>query len=688
MGTELFVDTPSRKPSKSIILFAVLLVFVCSIITTLSYAIWISPTENKYLELTTQQKILALQVISNIPEALSAQPEAFIQLQSASEKIEKNIRILKQGDPALGLPAVPDSISAESMATINQWSAFQNELNTIIKTESVIRILKDFSININDITPGLIDGLNEILGLLHNANAKSQHISMTSQLLVLVQTINNSAMVIIRGETGAKAAAEFFERKTKLFGELLTSLLRGNKNKSINKITNRKIRNKLQAIESTFSNIEQLVNRISEKTPQLIRAQKASKYIVLQSNTLLNSISLLKNSFSIRQQQHQKIIWIGLTLSAITLLALILLLIKYITLTPNSSTEKDRTAATPPATNTTPGISNKHVQQATVKLLNDIETFAKGDLTVKATVDSEITGAIANAVNSAIYSLVKLITSIDQMTNQVAENAEETQVTTIHLARASDQQSEQIAQVSQSIESMAKAIQMVSEHAAKSSHVATKALNIAVAGSNTVKKTVSSMLTIQTDIKRFAAQIKRLGESSQKIGDIVELIKDIADQTNILALNSAIQASADNGKIDNPSSVAEEVQQLADKVGLATHNIETLVHSIHTDTAQAVHAMEQTTSDVSDGTALAHSAGKALVRIENISTELSELTKNISDAANQLSNTANKISRNMNTIANVTHQNLAGTKQTVNLTGNLANHAKQLKALIKGFKLP
>ncbi len=684
MDTELFVDTASRKP---IILFAVLLVFMCSIITTLSYAIWISPTENKYLELVSQQKILALQVISNIPEALSAKPEAFIQLQNASEQIEKNIRILKQGDPALGLPAVPHSISAESMATINQWNAFQNELNIIIKTESVIRILKNFSITINDITPELIDKLNEILDLLHNANAKSQHISMISQLMVLVQTINNSAMVIIRGEIGSKTAAEFFERKTKLFDELLTSLLRGNKNKSIHKITNRKIQNKLQTIASTFSNIEQLVNRISEKTPQLIRAQKASKDIVLQSHTLLNSISLLTNSFSVRQAQHQKIIWIGLTLSTITLLFLIFLLIKYITLTPNNSTEKNQTAATP-AMDPAPSIPSKHVQQAIAKLLNDIETFAKGDLTVTATVDSEITGAIANAVNSAIYSLVKLITAIDQMTNQVAENAEETQVTTIHLARASDQQSEQIAQVSQSIESMAKAIQMVSEHAVKSSHVATRALNIAVAGSNTVKKTVASMLTIQTDIKHFSAQIKRLGKSSQEIGDTVELIKDIADQTNILALNSAIQASASSGKIDNPSSVAEEVQQLADKVGLATHNIETLVHSIRTDTAKAVNAMEQTTADVSNGTALAHSAGKALVRIESISTELSELTKNISDAANQLSSTSNKISRNMNTIANVTNQNLAGTKQTVNLTGNLANHAKQLKALIKGFKLP
>jgi len=689
MDTEFVVDTPSPEPRKPMILFAILLVFVCSILTTLIYALWISPSENKSLELATQQKILALQVISNIPEAISAKPEAFIQLQDANEQIEKNITRLKHGGATLDVTETLDSISAESMATINQWKAFQNELNTILRAESVIRILNDFSININDITPGVIDGLNDVLDRLHNANAKSQHIIITSQLLVLAQTINTSAMTIIRGETGAKTASEFFEQKTKRFGELLTSLIHGNKNKTIKKITNRTIKNKLQAIKSTFSNVEQLVNRISEKAPQLIRAHQASKDIVLQSKTLLNSISLLKNSLTIQQEQHQKIIWSGLTLSGITFLIFIFLLIKYITQTPNTSIQKNPTTPyPPPPTATASGLSDKKTQQAIIKLLNDIETFAKGDLTVKATVDTEITGAIADAVNLAIHSLVKLVTAIDHMANQVAENAEETQVTTIHLARASDQQSEQIAQVTQSIESMAKAIRLVSEHAVKSSQVATKALNIAVAGSNTVKKTVASMITIQTDIKYFATQTKRLGESSHEIGDIVELIKDIADQTNILALNSAIQASTSNGKTDNPASIAEEVQQLADKVGLATHNIETLVHSIRTDTAKVVTAMEQTTSDVSNGTALAHSAGKALVRIEIISTELSALTKNISDAANQLSSTANKISRNMNTIKNVTNQNLAGTKQTVNLTGNLANHAKQLKELIKGFKLP
>jgi twitching motility protein PilJ len=196
------------------------------------------------------------------------------------------------------------------------------------------------------------------------------------------------------------------------------------------------------------------------------------------------------------------------------------------------------------------------------------------------------------------------------------------------------------------------------------------------------------MDNIRGQIQETAKRIKRLGESSQEIGDIVSLINDIADQTNILSLNAAIQASMAGDAGKGFAVVADEVQRLAERSGAAAKQISALVKTIQSDTNEAVTSMEQTTSEVVRGTRLAQDAGVALGEIESVSSSLAEIIENISDAARQQAASAGKISNTMKSIEDITSQTTEGTQATVVAVGNLAEITNELRSSVTGFKLP
>ena len=228
----------------------------------------------------------------------------------------------------------------------------------------------------------------------------------------------------------------------------------------------------------------------------------------------------------------------------------------------------------------------------------------------------------------------------------------------------------------------------VSERAADSAEVARKSVSIAHKGGETVRQTIDGMETIREQIQETSKRIKRLGESSQEIGDIVNLITEISDQTNILALNAAIQASMAGEAGRGFAVVADEVQRLAERTGDATKQIEALVKTIQTDTNEAVASMEQSTAEVVGGAQLAHDAGQALEAIETVSAHLAELISSISGSAKQQANAATNISDTMNVIQEITTQTSAGTNETAASIGNLAELANELRNSVAGFRLP
>jgi len=230
-------------------------------------------------------------------------------------------------------------------------------------------------------------------------------------------------------------------------------------------------------------------------------------------------------------------------------------------------------------------------------------------------------------------------------------------------------------------------IEQVSANASESSQVAEKSVEIAKKGGSVVRNTIRGMDTIREQIQETSKRIKRLGESSQEIGNIVSLINDIADQTNILALNAAIQASAAGEAGRGFAVVADEVQRLAERSGNATKQIEALVKTIQTDTNEAVISMEDTTSEVVRGARLAQDAGVALEEIESVSTNLADLIQSISNAARQQAASAGHVSNTMTVIQEITTQTSEGTQETAKSIGQLTLLSDELRRSVSGFKL-
>lgn len=327
-------------------------------------------------------------------------------------------------------------------------------------------------------------------------------------------------------------------------------------------------------------------------------------------------------------------------------------------------------------------------QDAILRLLDEIGGLADGDLTAQATVTEDFTGAIADSINYAIDQLRGLVGTINTMAVKVSRSAQSTQTTAMQLAEASDQQAQEIAGASAAIKEMATSIDLVSADAAESAKVAEQSVLTANKGNQLVHNTITGMDNIREQIQDTSKRIKRLGESSQEIGDIVDLIHDIADQTNILALNAAIQASTAGDAGRGFAIVADEVQRLAERSSAATKQIETLVKAIQTDTNEAVISMEQTTTEVVRGARLAQDAGVSLEEIETVSKVLADLIQNISNTARQQASSAGHISNTMNIIQKITNQTSSGTTTTALSVGELVKMAVEMRNSIAGFTLP
>jgi twitching motility protein PilJ len=327
-------------------------------------------------------------------------------------------------------------------------------------------------------------------------------------------------------------------------------------------------------------------------------------------------------------------------------------------------------------------------QSAIVRLLDELDSLADGDLTVMATVTEDITGAIADSINYAIEALRELVITLNDSAIMVDGAARQTDVTAQQLAEASETQSNQIEAASEAILSMVASIKEISGNAERSSDVARHSVDVAHKGGDAVRRTIEGMNTIRETIQDTAKRIKRLGESSQEIGNIIELINDIADQTNILALNASIQASMAGEAGRGFAVVADEVQRLAERSANATKQIEILVRTIQTDTKEAVVSMERSTTDVVGGALLAENAGAALEEIEQVSNQIASLVQNISSSARTQAAAAATVTRNVDVLQEINTQTSASTSATTESIRKLAELAAQLRKSVAGFTLP
>ncbi|MGC8731524.1 MAG: methyl-accepting chemotaxis protein, partial [Halothiobacillaceae bacterium] len=331
---------------------------------------------------------------------------------------------------------------------------------------------------------------------------------------------------------------------------------------------------------------------------------------------------------------------------------------------------------------------NDRNQQAILRLLDEMMNLAEGDLTRHATVTEDITGAIADSVNYTIDALRDLVATIQRTAEQVGRSAGVSQATSMRLSEASQEQALRIEQASEAVNVIAGKVSEMAEGAVDSVSVAQSSIEVAHKGGEAVRQTIHGMERIREQIQDTSKRLKRLGESSQEIGDIVGLITDIADQTNILALNAAIQAAMAGEAGRGFAVVADEVQRLAERVGNATKQIETLVKTIQSDTQEAMLSMERTTANVVGGAQVAENAGRSLEEIETVSATLAQRIQAIAQAAREQLEEAARIRETMHLISEQTSSTAQDAQEAAQEIGKLNELASELRTSVAGFKLP
>ena len=327
-------------------------------------------------------------------------------------------------------------------------------------------------------------------------------------------------------------------------------------------------------------------------------------------------------------------------------------------------------------------------QESILKLLDEMSALADGDLTVEAEVTDQITGAIADSVNFAVMEMRELVTQINSASVQVANESELAVGNAQEVSASNIEQAEKIATAAELMADVTKSMREMSEQATSSSEMADESIKVAVQGTQAVRDTIKGMDDMREQIQDTSKRIKRLGESSQRIGDIVALIDDIAEQTNILSLNAAIQASMAGEAGRGFAVVSDEVQSLAERSTEATKKIAELVTTIQNDTNDAVLSMEKATQQVVSGTKVADSAGAALSEIEEVSERLSSVVESISKGSNEQAEVVTQVSEQVSKVSEASKDTSRKAQDSANSIAKLLELAKDLETSVSRFKLP
>jgi twitching motility protein PilJ len=655
-------------------LFAVLIISIVLLFANFAYLSTQSNYDTEYVSHSGELRVLSQRIAKNATEAAAGKAEAFTLLKEARTDFETRWGYLAQGSAETGLPPAPDSVEAQMAAVEQDWNVLRENSDAIIDSEQTVLSLHQVATTLAETIPQLQVEYEEVVELLINGGAPASQVAVAQRQLLLAERILGSVNKVLAGDQDSVQAADMFGRDASLFGRVLSAMREGNGAMKISQVTNQDALERLAEISELFEFVSGSVDEILETSPELFQVRESANTIFSVSQTLLNKASQLAKGFDELAAGRYFNTLAGYVLGILALASIILIALVIM------QTTRRRLAET--------AEKNERNQTAILRLLDEIADLADGDLTVAATVTEDFTGAIADSINYSIDQLRDLVETINLTAVQVAAAAQETQATAMHLAEASEHQAQEIAGASAAINEMAVSIDQVSANASESSAVAERSVAIANKGNEVVHNTITGMDNIREQIQDTSKRIKRLGESSQEIGDIVSLINDIADQTNILALNAAIQASMAGDAGRGFAVVADEVQRLAERSSGATKQIEALVKTIQTDTNEAVISMEQTTSEVVRGARLAQDAGVALEEIEKVSKTLAALIQNISNAARQQASSAGHISNTMNVIQEITSQTSSGTTATAKSIGNLAKMASEMRNSVSGFTLP
>lgn len=655
---------------------------LATIVATLAAFLFVDRQESnqeQYLLRTAEQQVLAQKIAKFALEASRGDEQSFAQLRTSRDRFTQLLDELKRGASVVNLPPSPESVAQPLRTVENNWLELRAYADEILVNQEAILSVGEFVGVINEFIPQLQEVSDQVVRLLVKAKAEQRQIYLSGRQLMLAQRIENNVNRVLEGGAETAAAIDQFSQDAELFGRVLEGMLKGDNRLNIAKVTDADGQKRLREVAILFSSINDHAAEIVEITPAVLPALEATEELVPASDKLDTATSELISAYGgSTTGMAMGMVPVGPgVVTVLGVIAAILLILLGVALLRDARAREEEAQA-----------QNERNQEAIRRLLNEMIDLADGDLTIEATVTEDITGAIADSVNQAVEEMRGLVTTINETSVRVSASAQETRATAMHLSEASDHQREQIVNASDIVRSMSSTMDEMAVKASQSVSVARESLDIAHEGGETVRATIEGMDNIREQIQETSKRIKRLGESSQEIGNIVELIEDIADQTNILALNAAMQAAMAGEAGRGFAVVADEVQRLAERSTNATKQIESLVKTIQADTNEAVISMEASTSEVVAGAERAEAAGEALKKIEGVSRQIADEIEKIAGDASRQSDEAKSINDTMSVIQEITNQTTEGTGQASQSISQLAEMSDELRSTVERFKLP
>lgn len=607
-------------------------------------------------------KVLSQRLPLTAQQSVLGNATAFKKLAEGKAAFEKTLTGLTEGDdevPASG------GAARETLEKISaQWKTFDPQVKQILSQQKNLVTLNESVKQINALSMDLQEVAEQLASQLADAGAGVREVSRANHLVMLSQRMPKNANLLLSSDLIDPEVVLQLEKDTTSFRDSVQALMAGAASRNEESMLT------LEDLGANMADMVEAVGEVLANTQPLLQSKVSASNLFVGSDALLQETEKLSQDYqSVGGVSNVMAALFGvLAVGSLVLLGLV-----------NINETKSRARKSEE--------ENSRNQEAILRLMDELGELAEGNLTINASVTEDITGAVADSINYTVEELRSLVRGINSATVQMDQAASQAGQVSESLQKAARRQTEEIEETSAAVVSLAQSVQQVSGNAAESARVAEQSLAAAEKGQQAVANAIASMNGLREQIQETSKRIKRLGESSQEIGEIVELISDITEQTNVLALNAAIQAASAGEAGRGFSVVAEEVQRLAERSADATKQIAAIVKTIQSDTHDTVAAMEVSTQGVVEGAKLSDAAGQTLVEIGSVSKTLAELIADISSATHSQAESTAKVAETMQDIKAISAQTTTGTQQTAESIGGLKQLAQDLKNSVSGFKL-
>ena len=641
-----------------------------------------------------QALLQSQRLAKSVTQALVGDPQAFADMASSTAVLSKSIAALEQGDEGMRVQALPQDIQPALRPTLALVEQAKKSSNTIMAQQKILEQIGVALVRINRQSEDLLELTKTISSMKQQQGASPGDISAVGELSTLTQRIGKSTNEFLTSQGASPEAVFLLGKDLNAFKDIAQGLLDGSADLRLNATQDKPTREKLVELIGMFEETRSQAGAILNNLQVLVAVRQAQSGVIKDSEPLREQLEALQKQLSDRTREG--LLATGVLAPLALLVFLLALGLWYVQvqegrirlgLAQNQRQAAQESSESAQLVAQDAKRINDANQAAILRLMNELQALASGDLTQEATVTEDITGAIADSVNYTVEELRSLIMSVQGAAERVTQTTATVDRTSQALLAASDAQLQDIRQAGRSVLEMAGRITDVSAQAQESALVARQSLQAAESGLQAVQSTIGGMNTIRDQIQETSKRIKRLGESSQEIGEITELISDITEQTNVLALNAAIQAASAGEAGRGFSVVAEEVQRLAERSADATRQIAALVKMIQTDAQNAMGAMERSAQGVVAGAQLTDNAGEALTEIDRVSRQVAQQIVQISGAASREAELASGVAQNIQIIFAGTEKTADGTRATASQVRELSQTAQELRQSVARFKI-